>query len=146
MNSKLRPLIVLSCLMITTFSSAQTNDEDTELIRNVFDAYFDDFVARDFEGMASHYQSPLMIVPTRTIESREGIVDFFRLMPIQEGYAYSTQDEATIHRMSDALYYLDLDFSRYNEEDELVFEGNSLYFFTNASGAWKIYSIWSNGI
>ncbi len=90
MNSKLRPLIVLSCLMIATSSSAQTNDENTELIRNVFDAYFDDFVARDFEGMASHYQSPLMIVPTRTIESRESIVDFFRLMPIQEGYAYST--------------------------------------------------------
>jgi hypothetical protein len=67
-------------------------------------------------------------------------------MPIQEGYAYSTQDEVTIHRMSNSLYYLDLDFSRYNEQDELVFEGNSLYFFTNASGTWKIYSIWSNGI
>jgi hypothetical protein len=50
MKSKLRPLILLICLMITTFSVAQTNDENTGLIRNVFDAYFDDFVARDFEG------------------------------------------------------------------------------------------------
>ena len=146
MKSKLRPLILLICLMITTFSVAQTNDENTGLIRNVFDAYSDDFVARDFEGMASHYQAPLMIIPARVIDSREDIVDFFRLMPIQEGYAYSTQDEVTIHRMSNYLYYLDLDFSRYNEQDELVFEGDSLYFFTNASGTWKIYSIWSNGI
>ena len=146
MKSKLRPLIVLICLMIATFSAAQTNDENTELIRNVFDAYFDDFVARDFEGMASHHQAPLMIIPARVINSREDIVDFFRLMPIQEGYAYSTQDEVTIHRMSNSLYYLDLDFSRYNEQDGLVFEGSSLYFFTNASGDWKIYSKWSKGI
>jgi hypothetical protein len=76
MKSKLRPLILLICLMITTFSVAQTNDENTGLIRNVFDAYFDDFVARDFEGMASHYQAPLMIIPARVIDSREDIVDF----------------------------------------------------------------------
>lgn len=146
MNSKIRLLIGFICLTLAPFSAAQTTEENMELIKDVFDAYFDDFVARDFEGMASHYQAPLMIVPTRVIDSREGIVDFFRLMPIQEGYAYSAQDEVTIHRMSDSLYYLDLDFSRYNEEDELVFEGDSLYFFTNASGAWKIYSLWSNGI
>jgi hypothetical protein len=67
-------------------------------------------------------------------------------MPIQEGYAYSTQDKVSIHQMSDSLYYLDLDFSRYNDADELVFYGNSLYFFTNASGVWEIYSIWTNSI
>ena len=146
MNSKLRLLLGLSSLMIVTFSAAQNTEEDIELIRDVFDSYFDDFVSRDFEGMASHYQAPLMIIPTKTINAREGIVDFFRQMPIQVGYSYSTQDEVTIHRMSDSLYYLDLEFSRYNEDDEIVFEGNSLYFFTNVSGGWKIYSIWSNGI
>ena len=145
-SSNLRLFVGLSSLVIATFSTAQNTQEDMELIRGVFDAYFDDFVSRDFEGMASHYQAPLMIIPTRTINSREGIVDFFRKMPIQEGYAYSTQDEVTIRRMSDSLYYLDLAFSRFNEDDKIVFEGNSLYFFTNASGDWKIYSIWSNGI
>ena len=145
-SSNLRLFFGLSSLVIATFSTAQNTQEDVELIRGVFDAYFDDFISRDFEGMASHYQAPLMIIPTRTINSREGIVDFFRQMPIQEGYAYSTQDEVTIRRMSDSLYYLDLAFSRFNEDDKIVFEGNSLYFFTNASGDWKIYSIWSNGI
>ena len=53
--------------MIATFFTAQNTQEDVELIRGVFDAYFDDFVSRDFEGMASHYQAPLMIIPTRTI-------------------------------------------------------------------------------
>ena len=146
MNSKLRLLLGLSSLMIVTFSAAQNTEEDIELIRDVFDSYFDDFVSRDFEGMASHYQAPLMIIPTRTINTRVGIVDFFRQMPIQEGYSYSTQEKVTIHRMSNSLYYLDLEFSRYNEDDEIVFEGNSLYFFTNASEDWKIYSVWSNGI
>ena len=146
MNSKLRLLFGLGSLMIATFSVAQNTEEDIKLIRDVFDSYFDDFVSRDFEGMASHYQAPLMIIPTRTINGRAGIVDFFRQMPIQAGYSYSTQDEVTIHRMSDSLYYLDLEFSRYNKDDEIVFQGNSLYFFTNASGDWKIYGVWSNGI
>jgi DeoR/GlpR family transcriptional regulator of sugar metabolism len=83
-SSKLRLFFGLSSLMIATFSTAQNTQEDMELIRGVFDAYFDDFVSRDFEGMASHYQAPLMIIPTRTINSREGIVDFFRQMPIRK--------------------------------------------------------------
>ena len=73
----------------------------------------------------------------------EEVVEFFSSFPLQNGYAYSLIDQVEVHRLAEPIYYLDLDFSRYNSSDELLFEGSSLYFFSNETGSWKIFSLWT---
>ena len=45
-----------------------------------------------------------------------------------------------IYRLADGVYYVDLDFTRYNTSDEILFEGRTLYFFGNETGSWKMFA------
>ena len=54
-----------------------------------------------------------------------------------------TADSLEIHRLSDPIYYLDLDYSRHNDVDELLYEGNSIYLYGKDTGSWKIFFQWT---
>jgi hypothetical protein len=60
---------------------------------------------------------------------------------IQEGYKYSTIDRLNVHKLASSVYYADVDFTRYNDQDEVIFQGRSLYYFTNESGSWKMFAM-----
>ena len=49
-------------------------------------------------------------------------------------------DRIDIYRLADGVYYVDLDFTRYNTSDEILFEGRTLYFFGNETGSWKMFA------
>ena len=135
----------LALIFLASLSYGQSTDSDAELIRNEFDAYHNDFVARDFDAIATHFQVPAMFKTTPNViaTTHEEVMEFFSSFPLQEGYAYSLIDQVEVHRLAEPIYYLDLDFSRYNSSDELLFEGSSLYFFSNETGSWKIFSLWT---
>ena len=50
----------LALIFLISLSCGQSTDPNVELIRNELDAYFNDFVARDFDAIATHFQVPTM--------------------------------------------------------------------------------------
>ena len=83
------------------------------------------------------------IDPTVVATSHVEVAEFFRSLPLQEGYAYSRIERVEIQRVTESIHYLDFDFSRYNSADETLFEGNRLYLFGNDTGSWKIFPLWT---
>ena len=45
----------LALIFLISLSCGQSTDPNVELIRNELDAYFNDFVARDFDAIATHF-------------------------------------------------------------------------------------------
>jgi hypothetical protein len=111
-------------------------------------AYVQDFIDNDFEGIASHFQTPVMRrsnwrAPTRIALTPDELMESYRddKANIQEGYKYSTIDRLDVHKLASTVYYADVDFTRYNHQDEVIFQGRSLYYFANESGSWKMFAM-----
>ena len=139
MNKLFVGMVLLFALNI---SHAQQMDTNIELIQNAFNAYLEDFIDRDADQIATHFQFPSMNQignPARVFHSLEEITKFWETFPLQNGYAYSTVDDMAINRLSSSIYSLVFDYSRYDAADELLYEGSSVYFYGNKSGVWKIF-------
>ena len=129
----------------TGLSYGQSLDPNVALVESELDAYNEHFVARDFDGIATHFEVPAMFKtdPAVVATSHAEVAEFFRSFSLQEGYAYSRIERVDIQRLTESIYYVDFDFSRYNSADETLFEGSSLYLFGNATGSWKIFTLWT---
>lgn len=122
-----------------TSSTAQQIDTNIESIRTQYNAYLEDFIARDADQIASHFQFPAMSgSPARTFNNLEEITSYWSTYPLQNGYAYSTVENIAINRLSYSIYSLVFDYTRYDASDKILFEGSSVYLYGNESGAWKI--------
>ena len=133
-------------LFSISLSYAEEVDPNIALIQHSFEAYLKDFIARDATRLATHFQFPSvnqLTTPTSVFHTKEEIIKFWESFPLQDGYAYSTTDSLEIHRLSDPIYYLDLDYSRYNDADELLYEGSSIYLYGKETGSWKIFFQWT---
>ena len=133
-------------LFSISLSYAEEIDPNIVLIQNSFQAYLKDFIARDATGLATHFQFPSvnqLTKPDSVFHTKEEITEFWASFPLQGGYAYSMTDSLEIHRLSDPIYYLDLDYSRYNDADELLYEGSSIYLYGKETGSWKIFFQWT---
>ena len=136
-------LIPFALFFVTSCAPEQSADPNIELVREEYEEYFNDFVARDFDAIASHFQVPTMnrtITPAVVLSTQDEVSAFFESLPIQDGYSYSLMDRIDIYRLADSVYYVDLDFTRYNTSDENLFEGRTLYFFGNETGSWKVFA------
>ena len=134
--------ISIALLFVSNISLAQQVDTNIELIQNAFNAYLEDFIDRDADKIATHFQFPSMSQaskPDSIFYSLEEITQFWETFPLQNGYAYSTVDDMTISRLSSSIYSLVFDYSRYDAADELLYEGSSVYLYGNKSGVWKIF-------
>jgi hypothetical protein len=139
-------LIGVILLFSANLSYAQEIDPNIELIQKEFEAYLEDFIARDAVELATHFQFPSInkaAIPNSVFHTKEEITEFWDSFPLQDGYAYSTVDNLEIHRLADPIYYLDLDYSRYNDNDELLYEGSSIYLYGDETGSWKIFFQWT---
>ena len=136
-------LVPFTFFFVISCEPEPSEDPNIELVRDEYEAYFNDFVARDFDAIASHFQVPTMnrsISPAVVLSTRDEVSAFFESMPIQDRYAYSLMDRIDIYRLADGVYYVDLDFTRYNTSDEILFEGRTLYFFGDETGSWKMFA------
>jgi len=121
------------------------DDPNIEQIKGVFAAYNQDFIDNDFEGIASHFQTPVRIAQANALIAMtpDELMDIYRDIKtnIQEGYKYSTIDRLDVHRLASTVYYADADYTRYNDQDEIIFEGRGLYYFGNETGSWKMFAM-----
>ena len=143
----LATLLVFGCAEPST---GNLEDPNIEQIKEVYMAYVQDFIDNDFEGIASHFQTPVMRrgnqnwgVATRIALTPDELMDSYRddKANIQEGYKYSTIDRLDVYKLASTVYYADVDFTRYNDQDEVIFEGRGLYYFGNESGNWKMFAM-----
>jgi hypothetical protein len=139
-------LIGAILLFSMSLSHADEIDPNIALIQNSFAEYLKDFIARDAAGLATHFQLPSinqLTTPNSVFHTKEELINFWQSFPLQDGYSYSTSDSLKIQRLSGSIYYLDLDYSRYNDSDELLYEGSSIYLYGKETGSWKIFFQWT---
>ena len=141
----MKKLIMICCIFFTV--SCSVNDEDDLNrfeIQKLYRLYVDDFIANDFESIAGYFDTPVDLKSFNDIaETNEDVIRFFKDLKanIQEGYAYSVIDNITVTNFKDGTYLLCADYSRYNKNDELLFEGRTHYVYINTSDGWKINSL-----
>ena len=136
---------VLSLLITSSVFAGHHEDPNVAEIKAVYRAYVDDFVKKDFNAIASHFQAPMMqrsAQGTMVSDTTEEIAQRFKefMANIQDGYKYSVIDRLDVTKIADSLYYADADYSRFNSKDEVIYQGRSIYFFSNTDGAWKMFA------
>jgi len=145
MEQMLFKRISLVILLLFPLSSLAEESIEQE-IESIYADYIEDFINNDFDGMVSHFQAPTMVRfldESTVLETTEIIKDFFRDMKstIQEGYAYTKVDKIEVKKATNSIYFADVNFSRYNRNDELLMAGHTVYFFNNQGGPWRMFYI-----
>ena len=136
---------ILSLIITCPVFAGHHEDSNVAQIKAVYREYVDDVVKRDFNAIASHFQAPVMHRSAQGImvsDTTEEIAQRFKefMANIQDGYKYSIIDRLDVTKIADSLYYADADYSRFNSKDEVIYQGRSIYFFSNAGGAWKMFA------
>ena len=143
----MKALPFLLMLLVSATALASQNSASPEaLIEAEFRQYVRDFIAKDYEAIASHFNPPIQttnsersLVLQTTGEIRSMYQDV--MANIQNGYSYSEVDSIDIQPLSRSTYMAKVLFTRYNAKGESIFEGRSFYLFGNQSGEWKMFSM-----
>ena len=145
MRDVMKKLIMICCIFFAVSCSVNSEDDLNRFeIQKLYRLYVDDFIANDFESIASYFDTPVDSKSFNVIaETDEDIIRLFKDIKanIQEGYAYSVIDNISVTNVEDDTYLLCADYSRYNKNDKLLFEGRTHYVYINTSDGWKINSL-----
>ena len=141
----MKKLIMICCIFFAVSCSVNSEDDLNRFeIQKLYRLYVDDFIANDFESIATYFDTPVDSKSFNVIaETDEDIIRLFKDIKanIQEGYAYSVIDNISVTNVEDDTYLLCADYSRYNNNDKLLFEGRTHYVYINTSDGWKINSL-----
>ena len=79
----MKRILLVALALISSGCSEQIpvnqDDPNIEQIKGVFAAYNQDFIDNDFEGIASHFQAPVMWRgPTRIAMTPDELMDIYR--------------------------------------------------------------------
>ena len=136
---------MIYCICFAVSCSVNSEDDLNRFeIQKLYRLYVDDFIASDFESIASYFDTPVDSKSFNVIaETDEDIIRLFKDIKanIQEGYAYSVIDNISVTNVEDDTYLLCADYSRYDNNDKLLFEGRTHYVYINTSDGWKINSL-----
>ena len=142
---KALPFLLMLLVSATTLAS-QNSASPEALIETEYRQYIRDFIAKDYEAIASHFNPPIQLTNSEgsvVLQNTEEIKLMYQNMManIQKGYSYSEVDSIVIQPLSRSTYAASVSFTRYNTKDKAIFEGRSIYLFGNQSGEWKMFSI-----
>ena len=141
----MKKLIIIFCIIFVASCSVNNEDDLNRFeIQKLYRLYVDDFIANDFESIASYFEVPVDFKSFNDIaETNEDVIRFYKDLKanIQEGYAYSVIDNISVTNVKDDTYLLCADYSRYNNNDKLLFEGRTHYVYINTADGWKINSL-----
>ena len=143
----MKALPLLFLLFVSTPALANQNSASPEaLIEAEYRQYIRDFIAKDYEAIASHFNPPIQLTNSEgsvVLQNTEQIKRMYQnvMANIQKGYSYSEVDSIDIQPLSRSTYAASVSFTRYNTKDEAIFQGRSIYLFGNQSGEWKMFSM-----
>ena len=141
----MKKLIMICCIFFAVSCSVNNEDDLNKFeIQKLYRLYVDDFIANDFEGIASYFIVPVDLKSFDKIAlTNDEVISFFEELKanIQEGYAYSVIDAISVTNIKVGSYLLCADYSRYNNNDELLFQGRTHYVYIDTVDGWKINSL-----
>ena len=143
----MKALPFLLMLLVSATALASQNSVSPEaLIEAEYRQYIRDFIAKDYEAIASHFNPPIQrtnFEGSVVLQNTEQIKRMYQnvMANIQKGYSYSEVDSIDIQPLSRSTYAASVSFTRYNTRDEAIFQGRSIYLFGNQSGEWKMFSM-----
>ena len=122
--------------------SEEVEAANVGLLKILYSDYNTAFIKNDFARIASHFEAPVNFASNGIIaQTEKDVVGRYKVMKstIQEGYAYSVTGDVTIKRQSDNSYLLCADFTRFNKQKEVLFEGRAQYQWINVvDRGWKM--------
>ena len=152
--------IIFSCLAVIVTLLIYQNDRINaemevvkERVANIhkmqidssYRQYVQDFINNDFEAIASHFVPPVDFkLYNLTAETNEDVINQYIKMKanIQQGYAYSLIDQIEILKTNDNNFLLCSDYSRYNSNNQLLFQGRAHYVYVYVPNVgWKMNSL-----
>ena len=152
--------IIFSCLALIAILLIYQNDRINaemevvkERVANIhkmqidssYRQYVQDFINNDFDAIANHFAPPVDFkLYDLTAETNEDVINQYIKMKanIQQGYAYSLIDQIEILKTNDNNFLLCSDYSRYNSDDQLLFQGRTHYVYVYVPDAgWKMNSL-----
>ncbi len=143
----MRSIFLCMSIALSALACADHHEASSQvLIEAEYNQYIRDFIAKDYEAIASHFNPPIQRTTfegSLVLETREEIAAVYQNMManIQEGCGYSEIDSMHIQAMSSTTHAADVNFTRYNASKEAVFGGRRIYLFGKQSRAWKMFSI-----
>ena len=152
--------IIFSCLAVIVTLLIYQNDRINsemevvkERVANIhkmqidssYRQYVQDFINNDFEAIANHFVPPVDFkLYDLTAETNEDVINQYIKMKanIQQGYAYSLIDQIEILKTNDNNFLLCSDYSRYNSNNQLLFQGRTHYVYVYVPNVgWKMNSL-----
>jgi hypothetical protein len=85
---------LLTSITLLCFSVA-ANAQET-VIKEIQKSYVEDFIAFDYDGMATHFTYPVMIMSstTRILENPDALINYYKslISELPENYSHSTTE------------------------------------------------------
>ena len=108
-----------------------------------WEEYLKAFTDADYEKLGTQFHFPVSILLESPIVLADKstfieTIKFIREHKLQDGYAYSKTDSIQWVQLSESEGYIDAKYSRYNQKDNVIFQGRGLYFFKKLNEQWKI--------
>ena len=135
--------IVLLTMALAAPTRAQFGPENAAM--GVLDGFMNAFNARDDEAMCRTFHYPHVRFASgavRTYETYEHCVEQFDFARFAErfGWDHSGWDRRTVVQANTDKVHVMVIFSRYDADDELIAQFDSLYIVTRVDGRWGIRS------
>ena len=143
--NKLLTTITLLCFSVGA-NSQQTEEEIKAAIRDTFTANYMNGSAkvdgsnREFSEI---FRLPMMFPDLTVAFSVKEIEDWYVVERSQrrEGYAYSKANSLDVHKLTEEVYYVYADWSRFNGSDEVIRRFTAAYFYAKDDDSWKIFKL-----
>ena len=131
---------LLTSITLLCFSVA-ANAQET-VIKEIQKSYVEDFIAFDYEGMATHFTYPVMIMSstTRILENPDALINYYKslISKSPENYSHSTT-EVEVKKINNSTWLLASIFYRYNTNGDMFQSGTTQNFYIETNEGWKIF-------
>ena len=134
-------IVTCSFLVLCSFLFSLEND----IIKTLED-YNDAFVAEDYKNIPHFFDFPVSfnlkdksIIAGNKLKLRLIYKKLRGGLP--ENYSYSKWENFNIQVLDNTLAIVDASFSRYDNDDSIIYSGNGFYTLRKIDNKWKIYSL-----
>ena len=133
--------VAYSLLFLCSFLFSLEND-----IIETLEDYNDAFVTEDYKNIPYFFDFPVSfnlkdksIIAGNKLKLRLIYKKLRGGLP--ENYSYSKWENFNIQVLDNTLAIVDASFSRYDNDDSIIYSGNGFYTLRKIDNKWKIYSL-----